>query len=150
LCTDLRRRGIWAEDLRCIGDRWACRLLRAEQNAGRLQGPIIFVGHSCGGRYSLYGAYELAAAGIIVDLVVCLDVALPPPVPANVQRAMNIYLTRDRFYPARPLVPALTSHADISNIDLNATDSPINAKGLSHLNITDDPQVRALVLKQIL
>jgi hypothetical protein len=150
LCTQLRRAGVWAEDLRCVGDRWACRHLRAEQRAGRLRGPIVFVGHSCGGRYSLYGAHELHAAGIGVDLIVCLDVALPPPVPANVGRAVNLYLTRDRLYPARPLVPDAGSTADIRNIDLNAVDSPVDANGLSHLNLSDSPAVQAFVLRQIL
>jgi len=150
LCTELRRAGVWAEDLRCVGDRWACRYLRSEQRAGRLRGPIIFVGHSCGGRYSLYGAHELQTAGIDVDLIVCLDVALPPPVPANVRRAVNLYLTRDRLYPARPLVPAAGSTTEVCNIDLDAADSPLDANGLSHLNLTDSPAVQAFVLGQIL
>jgi hypothetical protein len=149
ICTELRRAGGWAEDLRCIGDRWASRLLRAEQRAGRLRGPIVFVGHSCGGRYSLFGAHELAAAGIDVDLIMCLDVAMPPPVPVNVKRAINLYLSRDRIYPARPLVPAPHSAAHIINIDLNSADSPIDANGLSHLNITNSPAVQAFVLKRI-
>lgn len=150
LCTELRRAGVWAEDLRCVGDRWACRYLRGEQRAGRLRGPIVFVGHSCGGRYSLYGAHELQAAGIGVDLLVCLDVALPPPVPANVRRALNLYFTRDRLYPARPLVPAAGSTAEIHNLNLDAADSPLDANGLSHLNITDSPIVQAFVFRQIL
>lgn len=149
ICTELRRAGIWAEDLRCIGDRWASRLLQAEQRARRLREPIIFVGHSCGGRYSLFGAHVLAAVGIDVDLIVCLDVAMPPPVPANVKRAINLYLSRDRIYPARPLVPAPHSSAHITNIDLNSANSPIDANGLPHLNITDSPAVQAFVLKWI-
>ncbi|HTU91271.1 MAG TPA: hypothetical protein VMF69_14420 [Gemmataceae bacterium] len=150
LCDELRRCGVWAEDLRCIGDRWACRHLRAEQQAGRLRQPIIFVGHSCGGRYSLYGAHELQKAGITVDLIVCLDVALPPPVPGNVKCALNLYRAGPRLYPARPLIAAPGSSAEITNIELNAADSPINANGLHHLNITDSPTVQALVLARIL
>jgi hypothetical protein len=149
LCTQLRRDGVWAEDLRCVGDRWACHCLRREKQAGRLRGPIIFIGHSCGGRYSLYAAHELQQAGIAVDLIVCIDVALPPPVPANVQRAINLYLTRSRLYPARPLVPAPDSSAAITNIDLNAADSPIPADGLHHLNVANSPAVQAFVLQTI-
>lgn len=150
LCGELRRRGVWAEDLRCVGDRWACRHLRAEQQAGRLRRPIIFVGHSCGGRYSLYGAHELQRAGIAVDLIICLDVALPPPVPGNVKRAFNLYRTGPRLYPARPLVAAPGSSAEITNIDWDAADSPLNADGLHHLNITDSPAVQTFVLERIL
>src|SRR5436190_20204564 len=86
MCAALRRAGVWAEDLRCVGDRWACRHLIADRQAGRLRGPVVFVGHSCGARYSLYAARQLQAAGIAVDLVVCLDVALAPAVPPNVRR----------------------------------------------------------------
>jgi hypothetical protein len=50
LCAALRRAGVWAEDLRCVGDRWACRRLLADRRAGGLRGPVVFVGHSCGGR----------------------------------------------------------------------------------------------------
>src|SRR5689334_16600666 len=53
ICDRLRRAGVWAEDLRCVGDRWVRRGLLADQKAGRLQGPVILVGHSCGGRYAL-------------------------------------------------------------------------------------------------
>jgi predicted alpha/beta-hydrolase family hydrolase len=97
LCAALRRAGVWAEDLRCVGDRWACRRLIADRRTGRLRGPVILVGHSCGGRYALFAAHRLQAAGVAVDLIVCLDVALPPEVPANVKRALNLYLTRPRL-----------------------------------------------------
>src|SRR5438445_1769153 len=66
LCTELRRAGLWAEDLRCVGDRWACRRLVADRRAGRPGGPVVFVGHSCGGRYSLHAAGRLQDAGIAV------------------------------------------------------------------------------------
>ena len=41
--------------------------------------------------------------GIAVRLVVCMDVAFPPAVPANVERAIHLYRTRQRIYPARAL-----------------------------------------------
>src|SRR5262249_44382296 len=89
LCGRPRRFGFWAEALRWGGDLWAVRRLASDQEKGRLRGPIVFVGHSCGGRYSLYAAHELLARGIAVDLLVTLDVALPLDVPANVKRAVN-------------------------------------------------------------
>ena len=150
LCGRLRRRGIWAEDLRCVGDRWVLRHLAGDQRRGRLRGPIIFVGHSCGGRYSLFAAHQLQRLGIRVDLLVCLDVALPPEVPANVTRAVNLYLTRRRLYPACPLRPARDSAAQVENIDLSAASSPVKAAWLNHLNLTDSPQVQAMVLEHIL
>jgi hypothetical protein len=150
LCTRLRQAGFWAEDLRCVGDRWACRHLLADGRAGRLHGPVVFVGHSCGGRYSLHAARVLQTAGVSVDLIVCLDVALPPEVPANVKRAVHLFRTYRRLYPARPLRPAAGSSAIVENIDLDAADSPVVPRGLCHLNFTDSPAVQALVMKLVL
>jgi hypothetical protein len=150
LCNRLRRAGVWAEDLWCSGERWATRQLLADYRAGQPRGPVVFVGHSCGGRHSLFAARQLEAAGIVIDLLVCLDVAMPWPVPANVKRAVNLYLTRRRLYPARPLVPATGSPAHIENIDLNAANSPLDATGLFHLNITSSTAVQDFVLRRIL
>jgi hypothetical protein len=147
LCAALRRAGWWAEDLRCVGDRWACRRLVADHKAGRLRGPVVFVGHSCGGRYSLYGAEELLAAGVGVDLVVCLDVAGAPPVPGNVRRAVHLYRSRRRLYPARSLVPALGSAARVDNVDLDAPGSPVDPRWLVHVTVPARAAVRAFVLR---
>jgi len=149
LCNDLRQHGVWAEDLRCIGDWWAQRHLVAEKQAGTLRGPIVFIGHSCGGRYALHGAQALQRAGIAVDLVVCLDVAFPPLVPSNVKRALNLYLGGCRLYPAGRLRSEPGAETHIENIDLRAADSPISAGGLHHLNITSRATVQAFVLQRV-
>ncbi len=146
LCGVLRRAGLWAEDLRCVGDAWILRYLEAERLAGRAVGPLVFVGHSCGGRAALFAARELEKVGVPVDLVVCVDVALPPEVPGNVRRAVNISRSRWRLYPARTLQAAPGSATRIENIDL---DDPVCAWWLYHLNFTDSPQVQSLVLGQI-
>src|SRR5262249_34944643 len=69
LCNRLRQVGVWAEDLRCVGDRWACRQLIAGHRTPRLRRPFMFVGPSCGGRYALFAARQLQAAGIPVNLI---------------------------------------------------------------------------------
>jgi hypothetical protein len=150
LCGQLRRLGVWAEDLRCVGDRWAVRHVRADHGAGRLRGPIVFVGHSCGGRYSLYAARELERLGIPVKLIVCLDVAVPLEVPANVRRAVNLYMGRWRLYPARPLRAACPSATAVENIDLSRADSPARGAWLTHLTITDSAAVQGVVLTHVL
>lgn len=136
LCGQLRQAGVWAEDLRCVGDLWLRRHLRSLHNKGNLQGPIVLVGHSCGGRYALHAAQQLQKFGIAIDLIICVDVAIPFEVPPNVKEAVNLYLTHRRIYPARPLVAGPGSDAKIENIDLNGPGSPIDATGLHHLNIT--------------
>ncbi len=146
LCDDLRRAGFRAEDLRCVGDRWARRELLAAPPAG----PVVFVGHSCGGRYALHAAAALERHGVAVDLLVCIDVAFPPPVPANVRRAVHLYRSRRRLYPAGVLRPAPGSRAEIQNHDLDAPAAPVSPAWLHHLNITASPALRAFVLAQAL
>jgi hypothetical protein len=150
LCGELRRRGVWAEDLRCVGDLWARRHIAADRRAGLLNGAVIFVGHSCGGRYSLHAAHRLQELGIGVDLIVTLDVALPPDVPGNVKWAVNLYRGGRRLYPARPLRRVPGSSAAIDNIDLDAPGAPVRAWWLNHLTLTDSVLIRELVLQRIL
>ncbi len=149
LCGRLRERGIWAEDLRCVGDRWMLRHLLRDARTGRLRGPVAFVGHSCGGRYALFAAHTLGRLGVGVDLVVCLDVALPPPVPANVARAVSVYFRRHRLYPARPLGAAPGSPAQVENIDLSDPARSVGFRLFKHLTITDIPAVQELILEQV-
>jgi hypothetical protein len=145
MCAELRRRGVWAEDLRCRGDTWAVRQVIADQQ----RFPVVFVGHSCGGRSALFAAEELSAVGVEVRLLVCIDVTLPPPVPGNVRRAINLRRTRRRLYPAMPLVAAPGARSVIDNIDLDAADSPIDPRGVCHLNISSRPGVRSFVVGRI-
>lgn len=102
LCTNLRQRDWRADDLRCVGDLRASRQLRTERERTQHK-AILFVGHSCGGRYAIWAAWRLFRLGITVDMIVCVDVAFPPPIPPNVLRAVHIYKSGLRLYPARPL-----------------------------------------------
>jgi len=149
MCAELRRRGIWAEDLRCRGETWAIREILADHRSGRWRGPVVFVGHSCGGRSTLFAAEALREAGIEVPLLVCIDVTLPLPVPANVRRAINLRRTRRRLYPAMALTGTPGASTVIENIDLDAPDSPIAPRWICHMNITSRPRVRAFVIGSI-
>jgi len=132
LTDQLRRQYLWAEDLTCNGINWAYRhLIKTPVN-----GPIILIGHSRGGRRLLKLATFLEQAGITVDLLFCIDVAFPPPVPANVRRAVHLYRSRWRLYPARPLVACPDSSSEIENIDLDQQDAPFPGTWLNHFNIT--------------
>lgn len=150
ICDRLRDAGLWAEDLRCVGDRWVRKHLRADRAAGRLRGPVILVGHSCGGRYALFAAEHLSRLGIAVELLICIDVAMTPEVAPNVRHAAHLYRSRRRIYPARPLRPASGSAASVENVDLDAEDSPISPAWLHHLNITGSPLVQDWVVTRVL
>src|SRR5262249_6671526 len=88
ICDRLRRAGIWAEDLRCVGDVWARRHLLADHAAGNFRGPLILIGHSCGARAGLHTAKKLASLNLAVDLLVCVDVAFAEEVPRGVRNAV--------------------------------------------------------------
>jgi thioesterase domain-containing protein len=122
----------------------------ADRQDGRRGGPVVFVGHSCGGRSALFAAQELGTAGIDVSLIVCLDVTLPPPVPANVRRAINLRRTRRRLYPAMPLVAGPGAATIIEDLDLDAPNSPIEPGWICHANITSRPRVREYVVGRVL
>jgi len=58
--------------------------------------PIILIGHSMGGRCALQFSEKLKDEGIPVSLVVTIDPAhLSPDVPPNVERFINIFLSKD-------------------------------------------------------
>jgi hypothetical protein len=150
LCTNLRQQGIWTEDLRCPGDVWATRQIAAAQRGGIMRGPIIFVGHSCGGRAALRAARALQQAGVGVDLVICLDVAFPPSVSGNVKSAVNLFLGGPRLYPAGLLRAEAGNATDIENIDVRGPNSPLYAWWLNHLSFTNSPAIQAVVQDRIL
>jgi thioesterase domain-containing protein len=117
--------------------------------AQQLRLPIILAGHSRGGRRALLAASRLQQAGIAVEMLICIDVAFPPVVPGNVRRAVHLYRSRWRLYPARPLQPALDFTGAIENIDLDQPDSPIQQHWLHHLNITGSEKVQDWVVREI-
>jgi pimeloyl-ACP methyl ester carboxylesterase len=142
----LREAGARADDISDLAAGGAVAELLADHQAGRLTGPIVFVGHSRGGRQSLAAAERLGRAGVAVDLVLTADVAFPPAVPGGVQRAVNLYLTHTRLYPARPLRPVPGNEPIIENIDLG----PAGAKGLNHLNITSNSALQDYLFARIM
>jgi pimeloyl-ACP methyl ester carboxylesterase len=125
------------------------RQLRRDLDQDALHGPLVLVGHSAGGRAALFAAQQLESWNVTVDLVICVDVAYPPQVPGNVKRAVNLYRSQRRIYPAGSLVPAPGSKGAIHNLDLDSPTSPIKERGLNHLNITSSPGVQSLLLDHI-
>jgi hypothetical protein len=150
MCAALRRAGWWAEDLRCVGDLWLRRHLEHEHQAGRLHGSVVLVGHSCGGRSALHVARYLEPLGIAIRLIICVDVAFPCPVAANVAHAVHLYRSRLRLYPAGLLQGAAGSRTVIENVDLDAADAPLHERWLHHLNITARPSVQGWILGRVL
>lgn len=141
LSDRLRAAGVWTEDLRCVGDRWVCR--HAASHSPR--GPMVLIGHSRGGRRAVVAAAQMGSA---VDLVVCVDVAFASPIPANVRRAVHLYRSGWRLYPAGPLASGAGGRID--NIDLDQPDAPFSGRGLHHLNITASPALHDWIVREVL
>jgi hypothetical protein len=108
------------------------------------------VGHSRGGRHVIDAAGQLQKAGIVVELLVCVDVALPPTVPSNVRHVLNVYTTEQRIYTPEPLKPSAGAMTYIQNLDLGDPKSPLSVPGLHHLNITANSVVQDLIMERIL
>jgi hypothetical protein len=75
-----------------------CRLIAAQaiQDYRDDPEPIILIGHSMGGFCAVKFAEILEAEGIRADLVVAIDPAhVTPDVPLNVDRFINIFLSKD-------------------------------------------------------
>ena len=148
LCDRLRMNGIWAEDCRCTGDRWACRCLESRQSAGAASTPVVFIGHSRGGRRAIAAAAALEKNAIAVDLLIGIDVAFARPVPANVRQAVHLFRSAYRLYPARPWV-ATTAQTVVENVDLDVAGAPFPGRGLYHLNITRSEAVRNWIINRV-
>jgi len=75
-----------------------CRLIAAQaiEDYRANPAPIVLIGHSMGGFCAVKFAEILESEGIRVDLVVSIDPAhVTPDVPLNVDRFINIFLSKD-------------------------------------------------------
>ncbi len=96
--------------------------------------PIILIGHSMGGRCALQFSEKLQEEGIPVSLVVTIDPAhLSPDVPANVERFINIYLSKNVLgggdikpvagFPGHYASYDVEQHDEISHITIDKVDA---------------------------
>jgi hypothetical protein len=91
--------------------------------------PIVLVGHSMGGRCALQFAEKLNDEGIPVSLVVTIDPAhLSPDVPRNVERFINIFLSKD-VLGGGDIKPAQDFHGHYASYDMAKHDE------ISHITI---------------
>jgi LysM repeat protein len=95
--------------------------------------PIILIGHSMGGRCALQFSEKLQAEGIPVSLVVSIDPAhLSPSVPTNVERFINIFLSKNVLgggdikpvegFPGHYASYDLEQHDEVSHITIDKMD----------------------------
>jgi pimeloyl-ACP methyl ester carboxylesterase len=96
--------------------------------------PIILIGHSMGGRCALQFSEKLLEEHIPVSLVVTIDPAhLSPSVPTNVERYINIFLSKNVLgggdikpvegFPGHYASYDLDQHDEVSHINIEKMDS---------------------------
>ena len=94
LTKELQQAGIEAD----VNEFTICRLVAARAITVYRENPapIILIGHSMGGYCSIIFSQMLEAENIPVSLVVTIDPAhVTPDVPLNVERFINIFLSKD-------------------------------------------------------
>jgi hypothetical protein len=94
LTKELQQAGIDAD----VNEFTICRLVAARAITVYRENPapIILIGHSMGGYCSIIFSQMLGAENIPVSLVVTIDPAhVTPDVPLNVERFINIFLSKD-------------------------------------------------------
>jgi len=94
LTKELQQAGIDAD----VNEFTICRLIAARAITVYRENPapIILIGHSMGGYCSVIFSQMLEAENIPVSLVVTIDPAhVTPAVPLNVERFINIFLSKD-------------------------------------------------------
>jgi pimeloyl-ACP methyl ester carboxylesterase len=96
--------------------------------------PIILIGHSMGGRCALQFSEKLQEENIPVSLVVTIDPAhMSPSVPTNVERFINIFLSKNVLgggdikpvagFPGHYASYDLEQHDEVSHITIDKMDS---------------------------
>lgn len=113
-----------------------CRLIAAQaiEDYRANPAPIVLIGHSMGGFCAVKFAEILEGEGIKVDLVVSIDPAhVTPDVPLNVDRFINIFLSKDVLgggdVKAKPGFKGhyasfdLSQHEEVTHINIEKVDA---------------------------
>jgi hypothetical protein len=125
-----------------------------EHKDGKINEPLVLLGHSWGADDQIRVAQELQAQGISVDLLVLIDPVAPPLIPTNVKRAFCVYKSHPvtdampfwRGVSAACVDPNVTP---LVNIDLRTTDVGFDTSGIDHINIEKAPGVHQMVMDEI-
>jgi hypothetical protein len=125
----------------------------AEKHAGRINEPLVLVGHSWGADDQIRVAEALGEAGIPVDLVVTIDPVTPPVMPSNVKRAFNVYMSHPAtdwfpFWRGVEVDPAATT-VPVTNIDLRTAKLSFEPGYVHHVNVEKLDGVHALCIEEI-
>jgi len=141
LTRELQQAGIEAD----VFEFTICRLVAARAITVYRENPapIILIGHSMGGYCSIIFSQMLEAEKIPVSLVVTIDPAhVTPDVPLNVERFMNIFLSKD-VLGGGDVKPAPGYRGHYASFDLSQHDE------VSHITIDKMDDVHRQLIEKI-
>lgn len=142
LTEQIQRAGIAAE----VYEFTICGLVasRAVDDYRRDPEPVILIGHSMGGRCALQFSERLQEEGIPVSLVVTIDPAhLSPDVPLNVERFINIFLSKN-ILGGGDIKPTQGFQGNYASYDLDQHDE------VSHITIDKVDAIHQQLVTKIL
>jgi LysM domain len=123
-----------------------CRLIAESEIRRYREDPalIILIGHSMGGYCVLQFSQMLQAQGISVSLAVMIEPPqISPPVPLNIERCINIFLSKDLLGGSH-IKPAQGYQGHFASFDLSQHDE------VYHVNIDKMDGVHEQVMAKIL
>jgi len=140
-----------AYKLRCHGydaqeTSWTLALHHAKCNDPR---PLVIIGHSLGGRMCAWVSRKLMKCGERVPLIIIVDANLWQPIPPNVDKCLNLYVTNkigifhgSKVYPEFPGTP-------IVNWDVSQGQPPWYVGGVNHFDIDSTDWVHQIIIDEI-
>jgi predicted alpha/beta hydrolase family esterase len=130
------------------------KYITAEYEAGRLNEPVVLVGHSIGADDQVRVARALNQGKVPVDLLLLIDPTVPPHIPPNVIRCVNLY----KSHPLTDPVPAFRgvrviaddpSRTNVENVNLRRTQVDFDTNEINHFNIAKIRGLQDMVLAEI-
>ena len=141
------------------GPSWPslARKIRQARLQGRLQEPLVLIGHSYGADDAIRLARKLSRWNIDVELLVLLDATTPPRVPSNVDRCLHVYrptVVGDLLpflFAGNPVDAEKDNHRTVFvNMIVSRENFGASAARIGHLNVDSSTAVHDLVVKEIL
>lgn len=140
-----------AHKLRCHGydaecTSWALALAEVNCCDDR---PLVVVGHSLGGRMCAWVPRKLKSCGKRVPLVIIVDANLLQPIPSNVDRCVNLYVTNELgiFHGStvRPEAPG----TEVVNWNVSLGQPSMFLGGVNHFDIDATDWVHEIIIREI-
>lgn len=125
---------------------WVLALFEASCSDDR---PIVVIGHSLGGRMCAWVSRKLNQCDKRVPLIIVVDANLIQPIPANVDKCLNLYVTNDfGIFHGSP-VRAESELTEIVNWDVSQGQPSWQDGGVNHFDIDSTDWVHDIIIDEI-